>query len=137
MTKSLHLFLIVTFTCQFSLPANGINFSPLTGEWSKSGQCNKERYIYFSNKKYVWIQKRGDIWKTIYRGIYVHKPGQKTVVIVDGPNTGGYIVDIYKLTQTTYKGEWKTSLSQGISFENPNDAKFTFVKCSGNLINKN
>ena len=137
MIKSLHLFLIVTSIFQFSLPANGIISSPLTGEWSKSGECNKERYIYTSNKKYIWMQKRGNIWKTIYKGIYVHKPGQKAVIIGDGPNTGGYIVDIYELTQTTYKGEWNAKLSEDLSFENQNDAKFTFVKCSGNLINKN
>jgi hypothetical protein len=136
MIKLLHLFLITAFTSQFSFPANAINFSLLMGEWSKPGQCNKERYIYSPNKKYLWMQKKGNIWKTIYKGIYVHKPKQKAVVIGEGPNTGGYTIDIRELSKTTYKGEWNISLSEGLSFDNPNDAKFIFVKCSGNLVDK-
>jgi hypothetical protein len=134
--RLLYLLLTAILTSHSSLPANAIDFSLLIGEWSKPGQCNKERYIYSSNRKYTWAQKKGNIWRTTYKGIYVLRPEQKAVVIGDRLNTGGYTIDINELTQTTYKGEWNISLSEGLSFDNPNDAKFTFIKCSGNLVDK-
>ena len=77
--------------------------------------------------------KKGNFWKTAYKGIYVHKPEWKAVVIADSPNRGGHTIDIHELSQTTFKGEWKASLGEVLSFDNPNDAKFTYVKCPRNL----
>jgi hypothetical protein len=111
-----------------------IRFSLLIGEWSESGRCGAERFIYTGNSKYIWMQKKGSIWKTSYRGIYVPKPELNSVVIADGPSMGGYVVNIYELNQTTYRGEWNTEVSDGLSFDNPEDAKFTYVRCSGTSL---
>lgn len=117
----------------FLPPANAIktkiDFSLLTGEWSKPGQCDRDRFVYSLKNKYSWIQKKNGAWKTMYKGIYVHRPKQNSIVIGDGPNMGGAVIDIYKLTQTYYKGEWNVSASEGLTIENPDDAKFSYVKC--------
>jgi hypothetical protein len=116
--------------------SKSIRFSLLLGEWSKSGQCSTERFIYTENSKYIWMQKKGSTWNISYRGIYVPKPELNSVFIADGPNMGGYVVNIYELNQTIYRGAWNTELSEGLSFDNPEDAKFTYVRCSGTSLKR-
>jgi hypothetical protein len=80
------------------------------------------------------MQKKGAAWKVSYRGIYVRDPKRGSVITADGPNMGGYVVDIYELSKKTFRGEWNTQLSDGLSFYNPEDAKFTYTRCPGKVF---
>jgi hypothetical protein len=126
-------FLIVSVSV-FLLPqfANAskakIDYALLVGEWSKPGQCDRQRFIYKqAGNKYIWAQKKNSKWKNVYQGIYVRNPERNSVIIGDGPNMGGETIDVYELTRSKYRGEWKSS--NELSFDNPEDAKFTYVRC--------
>ncbi|WP_404783694.1 hypothetical protein [Altericista sp. CCNU0014] len=104
-----------------------IDYDLLAGEWSKPGQCDRQRFIYRQpGNKYIWAQKKNSQWKNVYQGIYVRYPERNTVVIGDGPNMGGETIGVYELTRLKYRGEWK---GNELSFDNPDDAKFTYVRC--------
>jgi hypothetical protein len=111
-----------------------INYNLLVGEWSLVGRCSKERYIYTSNNKYVWMQKKGAAWKVSYQGIFMSNSSKNTVVIADGLNMGGNVIDIFELNKKTFRGKWNVEASDGLSFDNPEDAKFTYVRCSGQVF---
>lgn len=109
----------------------------LVGEWSKPGQCSKSRFIYTSDGRYMRIEKNGTNWRTIYNGIYVTSPGRtNAVVIAEGLNMGGEIIDIRELTPTTYKGEWQVPLSESISVSKPEDTSFSYVRCEGTALRR-
>lgn len=115
-----------------------INQSLLIGEWSQPGKCNQSRFIYTRNGQYIWMQKKNGRWDTSYRGIYVTSPQQpNSIIISDGPNMGGSVVDIRELTRRTLKGEWNANASEGLTFDKPEDAKFSYVRCSGSVWKKN
>lgn len=130
-------FLFFAFT-QGSLAAmTKINQSLLIGEWSKPGQCNQSRFIYTRNGEYIWMQKKNGRWQTSYKGIYLASPqNPNSIIIGDGPNMGGSVVDIRELTRSTLKGEWNANASEGLTFDNPEDAKFSHVRCSGSVWKK-
>ncbi|MEH2108465.1 hypothetical protein [Nostoc sp.] len=103
-----------------------INSALLIGEWSQAGKCNYERFIYTSNGKYIWRKKEGRRWKNQYQGIYVFKNG--ILIVADGPNTGGAQINIYSLTRKSFIGTWVAT--EELTFENPEDAKINYTKCT-------
>jgi len=110
------------------------DYSLLIGEWSEPGACNQMRYVYTADRRYMWMEKKKGSWTTNFEGIYVplnntnlETPG--AVIISERANQGGNYVEIHKLNQTTYSGMWNTKLSEGLSFDNPDDAFFAYVRC--------
>ena len=109
----------------------------LIGEWSKPGECNKTRFIYTADGRYIWLEKNGTIWRNLYNGIYVTSPTRlNSLVIAEGPNMGGEIIEIQELTRTTYKGEWKLQLSEDGNAENKQDVAFSYVRCQGTALRR-
>ncbi|OKH39595.1 hypothetical protein NIES2119_04770 [[Phormidium ambiguum] IAM M-71] len=141
MQKNSLIYLSLLFFCftQETLAAmTKINQSLLIGEWSQPGKCNQSRFIYTRNGQYISMEKKKGRWQTLYRGIYLTSPQQPdSIIIGDGPNMGGYLVDINELTRNTLKGEWNVNASEGLTFDNPEDAKFSYVRCSGTVLKKN
>jgi hypothetical protein len=103
-----------------------INPALLVGEWSQSGKCNSERFIYTSNGKYIWRKKQGRRWKNQYEGIYVFKDG--IIVVADGLNMGGAQINIFSLTSKSFIGKWVAT--EELTFENPEDAKINYTRCA-------
>lgn len=134
----LYLSLLFFSFTQVTLAAmTKINQSLLIGEWSQPGKCNQSRFIYTRNGQYIWMQKKNGGWQSSYRGIYVTSPQQpNSIIIGDGPNMGGSVVDIHELTRSSLKGEWNANASEGLTFDNPEDAKFSYVRCSGSVLKK-
>ncbi|XWK88729.1 MAG: hypothetical protein U7127_01305 [Phormidium sp.] len=130
-------FLFFTFTQGSLATMTKINQNLLIGEWSKPGQCNQSRFIYTRKGQYIWMQKKNGRWQSSYQGIYVTSPqNPNSIIIGDGPNMGGSVVDIRELTRNTLKGEWNVNASEGLTFDNPEDAKFSYVRCSGSVLKK-
>lgn len=102
-----------------------INTALLVGEWSQSGKCNLERFIYTSDGKYIWRKKEARTWRNQYKGIYMFQ--DRKVVVADGPNMGGAEINISSLTSKSFIGEWVAT--EELTFENPEDAKINYVKC--------
>lgn len=134
-----YLFLLFFGVTQETLATmTKINQSLLIGEWSQPGKCDRSRFIYTRNGQYISMEKKKGRWQTLYRGIYVTSPQQpNSIIIGDAPNMGGYLVDINELTRNTLKGEWNVNASEGLTFDNPEDAKFSYVRCSGTVLKKN
>ncbi len=129
------------FLCQLlnssTAASPSVNKSLLVGEWSNSGECEKSRFIYTADGEYMWVEKDGDEWHTVYNGIYLIKPEiPNTVVIAEGPNMGGDVIDIKELNRTNYKGEWNLEMSEGLNFDHPEDRIFSYVRCAGTAIPK-
>ncbi|MFH7026706.1 MAG: hypothetical protein ACHBN1_15160 [Heteroscytonema crispum UTEX LB 1556] len=104
------------------------NVSSLVGEWSQKGLCNKVRYVYTFNGKYMTLEKKAGKWKTTYQGIYVYTPGQ--LVIADGPNMGGVTAKIDELNRNAFRGEWLTSAeNDNLDSKERKDEPFNYVKC--------
>jgi hypothetical protein len=136
--SSIFLYLLLFSFTQTTLAAmTKINRNLLIGEWSEPGKCNQTRLIYTRNGQFINMEKKKGVWQTLYRGIYVTSPQQpNSIIIGDGPNMGGYLVDIHELTSRTLKGEWNDNASEGLTFDNPEDAKFSYVRCSGSVLKK-
>ncbi|MEM8781091.1 MAG: hypothetical protein AAGF26_19980 [Cyanobacteria bacterium P01_G01_bin.49] len=85
------------------------------------------------------MEKKQGSWITNFEGIYAPLNDNKlnnmgleipgAVMIAESANQGGNIVEIHKLNQTTYSGMWNTKLSEGLSFDNPDEAFFAYVRC--------
>jgi hypothetical protein len=125
-----------------ALAQSKINYSLLFGEWGNEQTCSKERRIFTRNGRYVWMVSENGRWKTRYSGIYSPFPQSKlaqlqreepialgAVYVGDHPNAGGSTMEIHSLTSNRYRGKWNTSWSEDLSFENPKDAFFDFVRC--------
>ncbi|WP_193982715.1 hypothetical protein [[Phormidium] sp. LEGE 05292] len=131
-------FLFFAFTQGTLAAMTKFNQSLLIGEWSTPGKCNQTRFIYTRKGQYIWMQKKNGFWQTSYQGIYVTSPqNPNSIIIGDGPNMGGSVVDIRELTRSTLKGEWNVNASEGLTFDNPEDAKFSYVRCAGTVLKKN
>lgn len=127
--------------CQLLYSSNAaspsVNKSLLVGEWSNPGECQKTRFIYTADGEYLWVEKNGNEWHTVYNGIYIIKPEiPNAVVIAEGSNMGGDVIDIKELSPTSYKGEWNLEMSEGLNFDHPEDRAFSYVKCEGSVIPK-
>lgn len=130
--------LFLGFTQETLAAMTKINQNLLIGEWSQPGKCDRSRFIYTRNGQYISMEKKNGRWENLYRGIYVTSPQQpNSIIIGDGPNMGGYLVDIHELTRNTLKGEWNVNASEGLTFDNPEDAKFSYIRCSGTVLKKN
>jgi hypothetical protein len=125
-----------------ALAQSKINYSLLVGEWGNAQTCSKERTVFTQNGRYMWMVSENGRWKTRYSGIYFAFPQSRlarlqrespvalgAVHVGDHPNAGGNTVEIHSLTSNRYSGKWNTSWSEGLSFENPKDAFFDFVRC--------
>jgi len=49
---------------------------------------------------------------------------------------GGFVVDIRELTRTTLKGKWNENPGEGLTFDDPKKAVFSYMRCSGNVFKK-
>jgi hypothetical protein len=108
--------------------AGTLNASSLVAEWSQKGLCNKVRYVYTSNGKYMTLEKTTGKWKTKYQGIYVYTPGQ--LVIADGSNMGGITAKIDELNRNAFRGEWLTTAeNDNLDSEERKNEPFNYVKC--------
>ncbi|HEY9625788.1 MAG TPA: hypothetical protein V6C84_00665 [Coleofasciculaceae cyanobacterium] len=116
-----------------------VDYSLLVGEWAGSGLCDSSRYVFTQDERYLWIENKNGRWNTLYEGIYfplddrrlnrlsLKSPG--AVIVADGPNMGGSMIEVHTLTQATYSGMWNVALSDGLSFDNPDNAFFAYVRC--------
>jgi hypothetical protein len=145
MNKKIVLFGVATIFILLDSSVNSqprIDYSLLVGEWGDTGKCNQNRTIFTQKGRYVWMEKKSGRWKTLYSGIYFPYPKSKisllqrespkalgAIYIAERPNAGGDTVEIHTLTSNKYSGKWNASWSDGLSFENPRDAFFDFVKC--------
>ncbi|MEM9908405.1 MAG: hypothetical protein AAF921_25615, partial [Cyanobacteria bacterium P01_D01_bin.44] len=111
----------------------------LVGEWSAPGECDHSRYVFTQAGEYLWMRNLDSSWETAYKGIYtplspdkinefgITSPG--AIYVGDQPNAGGYTVEILALNNQQYDGFWNVQLSEGLSFENPDDAYFSYERC--------
>lgn len=137
--KVLSIFFAV-FVLVLSSRSYAFDYGQLIGEWAKAGDCDHARYIYTKDGQYQWLQRKsGNYWNTIFKGVYItisendfKSKGVKeqgAVVIAEGLNMGGSVVQIQTLNADSFKGYWDVNMSEGLSFDNPNDAFFEFVRC--------
>lgn len=114
----------------------------LVGEWSEPDKCSNSRTVFTQNGQYFWVQKISGTWENSYEGIYVPMEREllselqagspevlNAVIVADGPNMGGAVMEVHDIAQDEFRGMWNVKWSEGLSFENPNDAFFSFVKC--------
>jgi hypothetical protein len=129
---------LVALVCLiFVSKSHAVDYGQLIGEWSEGGKCGVSRYVFSRDGKYQWLErKRGGKWTMQYEGIYKPKAlkykGTKeagTIVIADGPSQGGNIVRLEIISADRLKGYWDTEASEGLSFDNPKDALFDYVRC--------
>ena len=114
-----------------------VNYNLLVGEWSKPGECERNRYIYTANGQYMWIEKNEQDWRSVYTGIYViDSQNPNSIVIAEGRDMGGDVITISELTPNTFKGEWNVSMSEELNFDHPEDAVFSYIKCPTRQMKK-
>ncbi|MEO0455442.1 MAG: PPC domain-containing protein [Cyanobacteria bacterium P01_A01_bin.114] len=111
----------------------------LLGEWSASGECDRTRYAFTPDGDYLWLQNLDGSWETAYKGVYGTLSPAKidelgitssgAIYVADQPNAGGYTIEILALDDRRYEGFWNVQLSEGLSFENPDDAYFSYERC--------
>ncbi|MEL6554620.1 MAG: hypothetical protein AAFQ63_14305 [Cyanobacteria bacterium J06621_11] len=81
-------------------------------------------------------------WQASYDGVYVLTNAEQlsevqrsspeaigAVIVGENFNTGGSTLEVHELSPSTFRGKWNVDLSEGLSFENPEDALVDFVKC--------
>jgi hypothetical protein len=115
------------------------DYSLLVGEWSETGACGRSRYVFTQDGHYVWIKNQGGNWSTQYEGFYIPLDDNKlselglettgAVVVAPHPNAGGNLMEVHTLTETSYSGMWNAALSDGLSFDDPDDAFFSYIRC--------
>ncbi|MEO1400471.1 MAG: PPC domain-containing protein [Cyanobacteria bacterium J06635_1] len=111
----------------------------LVGEWSAPGECDRSRYVFTQDGDYLWMRNLDSSWQTAYKGIYgplspekitefgITSPG--AIYVGDHPNAGSYTIEILALNEQQYDGFWNVQLSEGLSFDNPDDAYFSYERC--------
>lgn len=117
----------------------GVDPALLVGEWSAPGECDRSRYVFTQAGEYLWMRNLDSRWQTAYKGIYGPLSPEKinefgitspsAIYVGDQPNAGGYTVEILALNDQQYDGFWNVQLSEGLSFENPDDAYFSYERC--------
>jgi hypothetical protein len=114
-----------------------VDYGQMVGEWSKAGKCGVSRFVFSKDGKYTWLErKRRSKWTVQYEGIYIPNDTmskgtkwQGAVIIADGPSQGGNLVRLEIISTTRLKGFWDAEASEGLSFDNPKDALFDYVRC--------
>lgn len=118
------------------------DYSLLVGEWSEAGQCDVSRTVFTEDGRYQWLESSGGEWNSQFSGVYVLMTGERLaslqsdspaaiggVVIAEGPNMGGDVIEIHSLSQSSFSGMWNEAFSPGLSFENPEDANIDLERC--------
>jgi len=116
--------------------------SLLVGEWSKPETCSINRTVFTQDGRYIWIEKKDGVWKNSFEGIYLPMEGEllsvlqrespealNAVIVAEGPSMGGSVAEVHEATQDALRGMWNVKWSEDLSFENPNDAFFSFSRC--------
>lgn len=126
-----------------------MDYTLLVGEWAQQGQCDVRRNVYapdhrypwLKNGRYLWVENVNGHWETVYDGIYLTVPEKDlaaqgvrergAIIITECPQTDGYLVHIQWLTPSAYRGYWDTNPDAPIvvTFKNPKDAFFRYVRC--------
>jgi hypothetical protein len=137
--NSILLGLLLSFTsaCQ----NRAIDYTLLVGEWAQRGQCDKLRNAYTHDGRYQWLENASGKWLTQNDGLYVPVPEKEfrnfgvrergAITIFIAPQQDGLLIQIQALNDSRYRGYWDTESDSGvvISFNNPKDAFFDYVRC--------
>jgi hypothetical protein len=138
--------ILIVFSCSllicFGVATNSyaLNYGNLIGEWSNLGKCDSTRFVFMSDGKYTWLERDATReWKRKFEGIFIPLDEVKlkenkilkngAIVIAEGKDQGGYLLQIQLMSKTRLKGFWDTERSDGLSFDNPRDALFDYVPC--------
>lgn len=117
-----------------------LDLNHLIGEWSRPKECVSTRYVFTQDGKYMWLKRTNNReWKTGYEGIFIALTKEQliqskihnndAVVIAEGKDQGGHLVQIELVTKDRLKGYWDAERSDGLSFENPKDTRVDYVRC--------